>query len=82
MGVPGHDERDFAFAQKYGLPIQQVVQVGDAAYDASQWQEWYGDKEHGVCVNSGHLDGMNYASAVNTVAAELAEKGLGEKKTT
>lgn len=80
MGVPGHDERDFAFAQKYGLPIQQVVQVGDATYDASQWQEWYGDKEHGVCVNSGHLDGMNYATAVNTVAAELAEKGLGEKK--
>ncbi|RRD57985.1 leucine--tRNA ligase [Comamonadaceae bacterium OH2545_COT-014] len=82
MGVPGHDERDFAFAQKYGLPIQQVVQVGNETYDASQWQEWYGDKERGVCVNSGHLDGMNYATAVNTVAAELAQKGLGEKKTT
>ncbi|RMX01798.1 leucine--tRNA ligase [Allofranklinella schreckenbergeri] len=82
MGVPGHDERDFAFAHKYGLPIQPVVQVGDESYDASQWQDWYGDKERGVCVNSGHLDGMNYATAVNTVAAELAEKGLGEKKTT
>ncbi|RMX07508.1 leucine--tRNA ligase [Allofranklinella schreckenbergeri] len=82
MGVPGHDERDFAFAHKYGLPIRQVVQVGDERYDASQWQEWYGDKERGVCVNSGHLDGMNYATAVSAVAAELAAKDLGEKKTT
>ncbi|MEN9888848.1 MAG: Leucine-tRNA ligase [Pseudomonadota bacterium] len=82
MGVPAHDERDFAFALKYRLPIQQVVSVKDQAFDASAWQEWYADKQNGVCVNSGELDGLNQKAAVNKVAELLAAKGLGEKKTT
>ena len=44
------------------------------------WQEWYGDKEQGVCVNSGKYDGLNLAQAVDAIAADLGAKGLGEKK--
>jgi leucyl-tRNA synthetase len=82
MGVPAHDERDFAFALKYGLPIKQVVAVKDQVFDDQQWHEWYGDKQHGVCVHSGALDGLSQKAAVNQVAELLAAKGLGEKKTT
>ena len=88
MGVPAHDERDFAFALKYDLPIQQVVALGGApadapltAFDVAAWQEWYATKA-GVCVNSGELDGLNQKAAANKVAELLAAKGLGEKKTT
>jgi leucyl-tRNA synthetase len=84
MGVPAHDERDFAFALKYDLPIRQVVAPADAAssaFDATAWQEWYATKA-GVCVNSGELDGLSQRAAVNQVAELLAAKGLGEKKTT
>jgi len=82
MGVPAHDERDFAFALKYQLPIRQVVQVEGEAYDFTQWHDWYGDKQRGVMVNSGPYDGLKFADCVNAVAAALADKGLGEKKTT
>jgi leucyl-tRNA synthetase len=82
MGVPAHDERDFAFALKYDLPIKQVVSVKDQAFNDKEWQEWYGDKQSCVCINSGELDGLNQKSAVNKVAELLAAKGLGEKKTT
>ncbi len=82
MGVPAHDERDFAFARKYGLAIRQVVSVNDGAYDDSQWRESYADKHHGRCMNSGELDGLTYKAAVDRVAEWLADKGLGEKKTT
>ena len=82
MGVPAHDERDFAFAQKYGLPIRQVIAVEGENFSTDAWQEWYGDKQKAVCVNSGALDGLSHQQAVNKVAEVLAEKGLGEKKTT
>jgi leucyl-tRNA synthetase len=82
MGVPAHDERDFAFALKYALPIKQVVSVKDQAFDGKQWQEWYADKQQGVCVHSGDLNGLGQKAAVNKVAEMLAAKGLGEKKTT
>ncbi|MEG0921834.1 MAG: leucine--tRNA ligase [Comamonas sp.] len=83
MGVPAHDERDFAFANKYNLPIKQVVAVeGQDAYDNKQWSDWYGDKERGVLINSGELDGMNHKEAVQAVAKLLEAKGLGELKTT
>jgi len=82
MGVPAHDERDFAFARKYGLAIRQVVSVNDGAYDDTQWRESYADKHNGRCMNSGELDGLTYKAAVDRVAEWLAGKGLGEKKTT
>src|SRR5574344_2139194 len=82
MGVPAHDERDFAFAKKYNLPIQQVVAVDGETFSTDAWQEWYGDKQKCVCVNSGVLDGLSHSQAVDKVAELLSSKGLGEKKTT
>ena len=82
MGVPAHDERDFAFAKRYGLPIKQVIQHKDPSFifSTDAWQEWYGDKAGGVCVNSGKYDGLTYEAAVDAVAADLAAKGVGEKQ--
>jgi leucyl-tRNA synthetase len=82
MGVPGHDERDFAFALKYNLPIMQVVHVDGEHYDYQQWHDWYGDKERGVTINSDIYSGFSYQEAVDAVAHALQQKGLGEKKTT
>lgn len=82
MGVPGHDERDFAFALKYGLPIVQVVHVDGEHYDYKTWHDWYADKESGVTINSDIFSGFKYQEAVNAVAHALQQKGLGEKKTT
>lgn len=82
MGVPGHDERDFAFALKYGLPILQVVHVDGETYDYHRWQEWYADKANGVTINSDIFSGFGYQDAVNAVAHQLEQRGLGEKKTT
>ena len=82
MGVPAHDERDFAFAKKYHLPINDVVHIDGLEYDHTQWQEWYGDKTRGVTVNSDIFSGLTYRDAVDAVAAALQEQGLGEKKVT
>jgi leucyl-tRNA synthetase len=82
MGVPAHDERDFAFAQKYVLPIHPVIDVPGKTFSDVAWHEWYGDKENGRCINSGKYDGLNYQQAVDAIAADLAELGLGEKKIT
>ncbi len=79
MGVPGHDERDFAFALKYRLPIVQVIDVEKKPYDKQQWAEWYAEKT-GTCVNSGRYDGLPYGKAVDAIAADLEKKGLGEKQ--
>jgi leucyl-tRNA synthetase len=81
MGVPAHDERDFAFALKYHLPITQVVALKDQSFSDSAWQEWYATKD-GVCVNSGALDGLRFKDAVSKVVDLLQAKRLGEKKIT
>ena len=80
MGVPAHDERDFAFAKKYGLPIKQVIAVEGEQFSTDAWQPWYADKERGRCVFSVKYDELPYAAAVDAVAADLAALGLGEKK--
>ncbi|HEU0202073.1 MAG TPA: leucine--tRNA ligase [Burkholderiaceae bacterium] len=89
MGVPAHDERDFAFAKKYGLPIKQVIEkqsaVGgrqspDEAFTTDRWQEWYADKQNGVCVNSGKYDGLAYEAATDAIAADLKVSGVGDKQ--
>jgi len=82
MGVPAHDERDFAFARKYGIDILQVVHVDGEKFSYEQWQDWYADKQRGVTINSGNYSGLPYPAAVDAIADALAKKGLGEKKTT
>ncbi|MBP6613051.1 MAG: leucine--tRNA ligase, partial [Aquabacterium sp.] len=82
MGVPAHDERDFAFAQKYGIEIKQVIQAEGKTFSLAAWADWYGDKQQGVCVNSGVLDGLAHKDAVAKVAELLIAQGVGEKKTT
>ncbi len=82
MGVPAHDERDFAFAKKYGLAIRQVIAVEGQSFSTDAWQEWYADKSQGRCVNSGRYDGLGFQAAVDAIAADLAAKGLGEKQVT
>ncbi|MEJ2632410.1 MAG: leucine--tRNA ligase [Acidihalobacter sp.] len=80
MAVPAHDERDFAFAHKYGLPIKPVVLTSAGNATPEPWQEAYA--EHGMCINSGKYDGLEFEAAVDAVATDLATKQLGEKKIT
>jgi leucyl-tRNA synthetase len=80
MAVPAHDERDFAFARKYGLAIKQVIAVPGETFSLDGWQEWYADKQRASCVNSGRYDDLDCAAATDAIAADLAAKGLGEKK--
>jgi len=82
MAVPAHDERDFGFAKKYNLPIKQVIAVEGETFSTDAWAESYGDKSRGVTINSGKYDGLSYKAAVDAVAADLAAKQVGEKKTT
>jgi leucyl-tRNA synthetase len=82
MGVPAHDERDFAFVKKYGIPVKQVVAVEGQPFSTDAWQESYGDKENGVLVNSGKYDGLKYSEAVDAIAADLKALGLGDKQVT
>ena len=82
MGVPGHDERDFAFAKKYALPITQVVAVEGKTFSFDAWAEWYAEKNGTRSVNSGKYDGLSFQATVDAVATDLIAKGLGEKKIT
>ena len=74
MAVPGHDQRDWEFARKFGLPIVEVVAGGDIDKEA------YTDCDTGIMVNSGLIDGMNVGEAIVRITKWLTEKGLGEEK--
>ena len=80
MAVPAHDERDFAFAGKYGLPVKMVVRSTHGLYDnvVAPWIGAYA--EHGRLANSGKYDGLDFDGAVNAIAADLAARGLGQKR--
>ena len=81
MAVPAHDERDFAFANIFGLPIKQVIAVGDNAFDPKNWQDWYADKENGTLINSGEFNGLGFQAAFDAIGAKLQAAGTGEAKT-
>ncbi len=81
MAVPAHDERDFHFAKQYKLPTKQVIDVEGKTFSTDAWQEWYADKENGVCINSNNYNNLAYAAAVDAIATDLQAKGLGEKQT-
>jgi leucyl-tRNA synthetase len=110
MAVPAHDERDFAFATKYALPIvpviapgawgQQIASSSGVFEDASAklvehtptltgvtsdehlaWSHWQDIfAEHGKLVNSGKYDGLRSPDAIDAIAADLGDKGLGAKR--
>jgi len=110
MAVPAHDERDFAFAGRYGLPIKAVIApaswqgkpfgteegfIEDASIckkwpillldddsaelDWCAWEKVF--EEHGICVNSGKYDGLDFNQASDAIAADLEALGLGAKRT-
>ena len=81
MAVPAHDERDFAFAKQYNLPIKQVIRVDGQPFDTAAWQDWYADKENGVLVNSNEFNGLNFQAAFDAIAAKLQAASAGEPKT-
>ena len=72
MAVPAHDERDYAFAKKFGLEIIQVLEGGDISKEA-----YVGD---GLHINSGFLDGMNKQDSIDKMISWLEERNLGTKK--
>ncbi|MDQ3000425.1 MAG: leucine--tRNA ligase [Fibrobacterota bacterium] len=72
MAVPAHDDRDFAFAKAFGLPIVEVIQGGDVSKEA-----WTGD---GLLVNSGFLDGLKVDDSKAKIIAWLEEKALGKAR--
>ncbi|MXO65809.1 leucine--tRNA ligase [Altericroceibacterium endophyticum] len=79
MAVPGHDQRDFEFATKYGLPIPRVV--APSAAEADKPFDGEAESGDGVLVNSGELDGMSVAEAKALVISRAESEGWGEGKT-
>src|SRR5690606_8714627 len=80
MGVPAHDERDFEFAGRHGIPVVTVVRSKRGAYDevVAPWIDAYG--EPGTTVASGEFSGLESDAAVDAIAAKLEERGLGAKR--
>ena len=82
MGVPAHDDRDFEFANKFGLQITQVIdnaKEGDGEYDATNWQDWYGAKE-GKLMNSSEFNGLSISDAYDAMLAKLEPQELANPK--
>ena len=82
MGVPAHDERDFEFANKFGLQITQVIdnaKADDGEYDSTTWQDWYGAKE-GKLIHSGDLNGLTIQEAYDALLAKLEPQQLANPK--
>lgn len=79
MAVPAHDERDYAFAQKYSLPIKPVVRTSAGDEVNAPWQDAYG--EHGVLINSGKYNGLAFEEAFNAIGNDLQAKQLGAPRT-
>src|ERR1700730_7472247 len=77
MGVPAHDQRDFEFARKFGIPIREVIRPeGEAPSDPATWSE--AKEALGVMVNSGPFDGTPADEAIDKVTQYLEEQGIGK----
>ena len=74
MAVPAHDERDFAFASKFNLPMERVIAPKNGETPELPYTE------HGILINSGEFDGLTTAQAKNKIVEKLHEKELGSKK--
>ena len=75
MSVPAHDQRDWEFATKFGLPIVPVIDGGNVEEEA------YVDVHSGHMINSGFLDGMEVEDAIHKMIEWITEKGLGKRQT-
>lgn len=75
MAVPGHDTRDWEFAEKFGIPKIEVIQGGDITKEA------YTDTEDGILVNSGILNGLRVKEAKEKITKFIKENKIGEPKT-
>ena len=80
MAVPTHDQRDFEFAKKYGLPLRVVIRPKDTELIEDEMVEAYVDE--GILVNSGPFDGMVNTAALDKIAEYLESKGMGFKTVT
>jgi len=83
MAVPAHDERDFEFCRKYGLPVRVVVQPdGVAPLNGDTMKAPFVEHGGGTLVNSGPYNGMGVDDAITAMAAHATEKGFGQNETT
>ena len=77
MAVPAHDERDFEFARKYGLPIKAVIQPPHEPLELPLSEAY---TEHGILFNSGEFSGLDFNGASEAISTFLASKNLGKKR--
>lgn len=82
MAVPAHDERDFAFANKYDLPITQVIasnNENDSDFDPTTWADWYARKDNTTTINSSEFNNLDYQQAFSAIAEKLESLNKGKK---
>jgi leucyl-tRNA synthetase len=79
MAVPAHDERDFAFATQYDLPIKPVIRTSAGDHTPAPWQDAYAEK--GPLINSDEFDGLDFESALTAIGSVLQQKDLGAPRT-